>query len=90
MLQIELTTTTFELKEGTKSAYKETKKEVSTIDEDTYSKIITSSPFFRRLGGSETAKKGYTSNGYKVVKLTSKSPDRETKIVRQFKFSHND
>lgn len=90
MIQIELTSTTFKLKEGTKSAYHETEKMVSIIDEYKYNNIITSSPFFRRLGGSETAKKSHTSQGYKVTRLTSKSPDMDTKVVREFRFICND
>ena len=42
--------------------------------------------WFRRLGGSETAERSYTCRGYNVTKLTSTSPDRETKIIRKFKF----
>jgi len=42
--------------------------------------------WFRRLGGSETAERSYTCRGYNVTKLISTSPDRETKIIRKFKF----
>ena len=43
--------------------------------------------WFRRLGGSETAERGYTERGYLIVKLTSTSPDRQNKTIRTFKFS---
>lgn len=86
MRKIQLTKTTYNLKAGTKGAYKETEREVSDIQEQEYINIINSCPFFRRLGGSETATRGYTSWGYKVVRLVSKSPDREVKVVRDFKF----
>ena len=41
--------------------------------------------FFRRLGGSETAQKSYTSKGYIITRLLSKSPDRKTSVERLFK-----
>jgi len=40
--------------------------------------------WFRRLGGSETAQRSYTSSGYIITRLTSCSPDREIKKVREF------
>jgi len=82
-----MTKTSYELKEGTKTVYVETEKQYSFIDETEYNNIVDSSPFFRRLGGSETATKNYTCRGYKVVQLVSKSPDRQRKIVRTFDFS---
>lgn len=45
--------------------------------------------WFRRLGGSESVQKSYTCNGYVVTKLVSTSPDRQTKVVREFKFKSN-
>ena len=42
--------------------------------------------FFRGLGGSETAERSYTCRGYTVTKLTSTSPDKQTKVIRKFKF----
>ena len=42
--------------------------------------------WFRRLGGSETVQRSYTSAGYLVTKLTSLSPDRQTKVIREYKF----
>lgn len=41
--------------------------------------------FFRRLGGSETAQRTYTCNGYLITRLLSKSPDRSIKVERLFK-----
>lgn len=40
--------------------------------------------FFRRLGGSETAIRSYTSAGYIVTRLISTSPDRQVRKVRRF------
>lgn len=41
--------------------------------------------FFRRLGGSETVVRSYTSQGYIPVKVTSCDPSRTIKKVRTFK-----
>ena len=38
--------------------------------------------FFRRLGGSETLTRCYTSQGFIPVQLVSTSPDRQVKKVR--------
>lgn len=43
--------------------------------------------FFRRLGGTEYAERGYTPVGYIVTRLVSTSPDGETRIVRTFKIT---
>jgi len=40
----------------------------------------------RFLGGYERAEKNYTSRGYRLTRNTSISPDRQTKIVREFDF----
>lgn len=42
--------------------------------------------FFRGLGGYERNDYRYTSRGYNVVRNTSISPDRKTKIVREYDF----
>lgn len=76
-------------KSGTKTVYIENESESEPenwIDEQTYDRIVDSSPFFRRLGGSEYHEKGYTSRGYITIKLVSKSPDRNNKTVRWFIF----
>lgn len=44
--------------------------------------------FFRALGGSETAERTYTAAGYKVTRLTSTSPDRQHKTVREYTFNY--
>lgn len=57
-----------------------------TITEQTYRNIVSSSKFFRRLGGSETHTRAYTCRGYNTIRLTSVSPNRQDKIIREFKF----
>lgn len=61
--------------------------ETEVITEDQYRKITDTETlkFFRRLGGSEHATRCYTSAGYLITKLTSKSPCRDVKVVRKFK-----
>lgn len=71
---------------GTQTVYTTVETKIKEITEEQYNNYITSCPFFRRLGGSETITKSYTSGGYKPVKLVSVSPDKETKVIRQFKF----
>ncbi len=39
---------------------------------------------FRRMGGSETATRCYTSRGYQVIELASANPERSIKHVRTF------
>lgn len=42
--------------------------------------------WFRSLGGTETAERSYTCRGYNITRLTSTSPDRQIKVIREFKF----
>ena len=86
-MKIELTHTSFTLKPGTKTVFVPEETRVEEISEEQYRNIVDSAPFFRRLGGSETLSRGYTPRGYRVVEITSKNPDRTTKVVRKFKFS---
>ncbi len=76
-----------ELKAGTKTVYTETENTTKDITEDQYNNYLSSLPFFRRLGGSETMQKNYTSQGYRMTKLTSKSPNKAIKVVRIFSFN---
>lgn len=89
MKTIELTTTKLEKNPNTKTTYIEVSKTIESIDLNQYNRITNEDTlkFFRRLGGSETATKGYTSEGYKIVKLISTSPDKQNRTIREFKFS---
>ena len=82
MYTIQLTETTIE--NGVKTI------ETKTIDKTQYNNITNTETlkWFRRLGGSETATKSYTSRGYNVVKLISKSPDKSIKVIREFNFDN--
>lgn len=81
-----ITQTKTELKKNpnTKTTYTVISKETETITEKQHHLITCNDTvkWFRRLGGKETVKR----KGYKVVKLISTSPDKETKIVREFSF----
>lgn len=62
--------------------------EVKNIDFKQYNNITSDDTlkWFRRLGGSETATRNYTSRGYNVTKLISTSPDKSTRVIREFNF----
>jgi hypothetical protein len=81
-----MTTTEFLKNPNTKITYIIGNTETEELTESHYNNIIDSVKFFRRLGGTETKQMSYTSRGYNCTKLTSISPDRQTKIVRTFKF----
>ncbi len=74
-------------KAGTKTVWLTEKTENKEIDETQYNNIVNSSPFFRRLGGSEHHEKNYTCAGYLVTKIISTSPDRQKRSVYTFDFS---
>ena len=77
-----------ELKPGCTTAYQTTASKTRRIGWDTYDNITSEGTqrWFRRLGGSETATKGYTCLGYKVIGLVSKSPDKDQRVSRTFTF----
>jgi hypothetical protein len=85
MIQIILKTQEFELKEGTKTAYKLAKEETEQIDELIYNRFVNSSKSFKsRLTF------GYTCAGYKAVKDVATAPNKSTKTVRFFDFKYID
>jgi len=85
---ITLTETRLTKNPNTKTTYIVDSKEVETVTEKQH-KLTTCDDtvkWFRRLGGSETVQRSYTIEGYLVTKLTSLSPDRQTKVIREYKF----
>ena len=87
-MRITMTRTDLEKNPNTKTTYITKEVETEELTEKAY-KLITGDDtlkWFRRLGGTETAQRSYTCRGYNVTRLTSTSPDRQTKIVRTFKF----
>ena len=73
----------------TKTTYTIEEEKTEAITRKQYNNICGKDTlkWFRRLGGSETAERGYTCAGYLIVKLTSTSPDRQNKTIRTFKFN---
>lgn len=88
MYTIQLTTTKQVKNPNTKTTYKNESVEVTTITDKEYNLLTNDDTvkWFRRLGGSESLQRSYTCAGYKVYKLTSTSPDRQIKVIREFKF----
>lgn len=83
-----MTKTVLLKKQGTKNAWKVDEVENEKIDLSTHERITGKDTlqWFRRWGGSETAQRSYTYQGYKVTRLISTSPAKDKKIVREFKF----
>lgn len=50
--------------------------------------VIGAKKFFTNLGGYERQDKGYTKYGYRVIRVTSISPNREFKSVYEFDFDN--
>ena len=87
-MKITMTRTELEKNPNTKTTYFTKEVETEEITEKAYNRITGDDTlkWFRRLGGTETAQRGYTCRGYNITRLTSTSPDRQTKIIRTFKF----
>lgn len=86
MEKITMTITTYTLKAGTKGVYYQTETISREVTREFHRNFVEAAPFMRRLGGSESLEREYTCRGYNVTKVTSKSPDRNKKIVTSFKF----
>jgi len=84
-------TTQKQVKAG-KVTYKTEETDTKEITREQYRNITEDDTlkWFRRLGGSETATKGYTCDGYKTIKLISTSPNKEQRTVREFNFIYKD
>lgn len=87
---ITLTETEFIKNPKTKTTYIQVKTETKEINEKEYFLTVNDNTikYFKRLGGKEIVTRGYTSAGYKVIKLISTSPDKETKVIMEFKFKN--
>ena len=68
----------------TVNAWRIVKVEKHNYERINYDYCVDAAPFFRRLGGSEHLDYGYFSQGYLCYRIISKSPDRQTKIIRSF------
>lgn len=76
-------------KPGTKTAWQTDHTEVREITEKQYNNTIDACPFFRRMGGSETLTREYTSWGYKVTQVVSTRPDKQARSIYKFSFKYN-
>jgi hypothetical protein len=89
MIKITLTQTEFVKNPNTKTTYLVSSVNTEIITEKQHYMYTNDETckWFRSKGGSETKVMSYTFAGYKCTKLTSLSPDRQTKIVRKFIFN---
>ena len=73
---------------NTKNTYIVESKEVIEVTEKQHGLTTNNDTvkWFRRLGGSESIQRSYTKQGYKVTKLVSTSPDKQIKVIREYKF----
>jgi hypothetical protein len=84
-----LVTTRYQLKPGSETVYEQISETIDdNVTQEQYDNIVNATPFFRRLGGSETVTKANTSAGHGTVLIVSESPDRSFKTVRDFKFKY--
>ena len=83
--QIKMTKRKFKTDDN--SNYRLVETEVSEITREQHKMIIEAIPFFRNLGGKEKVVTLWNhSPRSKVVRLTSTSPDRSIKVIRDFDF----
>lgn len=57
------------------------------IDGTFYANCVDAVPFFRWIGGHERVTMAYTRQGYIPVEISSISPDKTQKTVREYHFS---
>lgn len=77
---------TLETQEKQGSRWITTETKTKTISKSFYNNITDEKAirFFRNLGGIETVQRNYTKMGYLPVRILSTSPNRETRIIRNF------
>jgi len=86
---ITLTETTLTKNPNTKTTYIVDTVEVVEVTEKQHELTTNEDTikWFRGLGGSETVQRSYTFNGYVVTKLVSISPNKQTKVIRDYKIT---
>lgn len=92
MTKIILKTSKFVKNPNTKTSYILTETETQEVTEQQHKNATCKETmqFFKRLGGSEGRVFAYTCNGYKCIKSTSISPDRQSKTVREYEFIYSE
>lgn len=88
MEQITMTQTRLRKKPSTKTTFETLNKTTEVIPRERYEFITKPDTlaWFRFVGGTETAERSYTCRGYNITRLTSTSPDKQIKVIREFKF----
>lgn len=87
MIICKVVTKHYSKKEGTKTVFSLDSEQESFLDSDLIeSRYVDSMSFFKNLGGSESLKRCYSVAGLMPYLLTSKSPDRESKTIREFRY----
>jgi hypothetical protein len=92
MKTISLKTTKQEKKEGTKTVFVTVSTETKNVTKQHHQNATEKDclQFMRRLGGTETVTRGYTSQGYFIVKVVSTSPDKQNRTIREYDFDINE
>jgi hypothetical protein len=87
---ITLTETRLSKNPATKTTYIVDSKTVEEVTEEQHGLTTNDDTvkWFRRLGGYETKQMGYTFIGYVCKKLTSISPDKQIKVIREYSFKN--
>lgn len=88
MEQITMTKKRLEKNPSTKTTFNLLDEVTEIIPREDYEFITKPETleWFRCLGGTETAERSYTCRGYNITRLTSTSPDKKIKVIREFKF----
>ena len=88
-MKIKLKITKQVKKDGTKTVWidESIKTENATEQQHKYATNDDTVKWFRRLGGSETVTRSYTSHGYVVTLLVSTSPDKQKRTIRDYTFT---
>ena len=88
MEQITMIKKRLEKNPSTKTTFKVLDEVTEVIPRERYEFITKPETlaWFRFVGGTETAERSYTCRGYNITRLTSTSPDKQIKVIREFKF----
>ena len=88
MEQITMTKKTLLKNPNTKTTFNTLEEVNEVITRERYEMLTSSKTlgWFRATGGTETAERSYTCRGYNITRLTSTSPNRQIKVIREFKF----
>ena len=83
-------TTRYEKKAGTKTVWNKVSENNEMVSENNVNNVVGSCKFFRRLGGSETVTRSYTSEGYVATTNISTSPNKKNRTIRKWIYGKDD